>query len=472
MKKLNKTTVPIPDRPVKVLQFGSGNFLRGFADWMIELMNARGNYNGSVVVVQSHSPSVPQAFLGQDNLYHVLIQGIEKGKTVNSHQLITCIETVINPVLEYNSFLQQAENPDLELIISNTTEAGIQFDPMDIPTAGQTPKTFPGKLTALLYKRFEFFDGDMGKGLSLIPCELIENNGAALKAAVLKYIALWDYPEAFKRWIMEAVDYCNSLVDRIVPGFPENNYREMQEQLGYEDHLMVVAEPFHLWVIEASPVTIKRFPAIQAGLQVKFVADLAAYRTRKVRILNGAHTAMVSLGLLAGIETVKEVIEDNELGILIRQIIFEEIIPVLELPKKELEAFAQDVLDRFSNPFIRHELSSIALNSISKFRVRVLPTILDYHKKLSHWPAGLIQSFAALLLLYKGTFNGMKIHLKDEPKILKIFQSAWEKKQSLNELVNTLISEKALWGEDLSQVEGLIEVIEKELKLQLSRHGQ
>jgi len=472
MKKLNKTTIAKTNRPVKVLQFGSGNFLRGFADWMIELMNARGNYNGSVVVVQSHSPSVPQAFLEQDNLYHVLIQGIEKGKTVNSHQLITCIEAVINPVLEYNSFLQQAENPDLELIISNTTEAGIQFDPMDIPTAGQTPKTFPGKLTALLYKRFEFFDGDMGKGLSLIPCELIENNGAALKAAVLKYIALWDYPEAFKRWIMEAVDFCNSLVDRIVPGFPENNYREMQEQLGYEDHLMVVAEPFHLWVIEASPVTIKRFPAIQAGLQVKFVADLAAYRTRKVRILNGAHTAMVSLGLLAGIETVKEVIEDNELGILIRQIIFEEIIPVLELPKKELEAFAQDVLDRFSNPFIRHELSSIALNSISKFRVRVLPTILDYHKKLSHWPAGLIQSFAALLLLYKGTFNGMKIHLKDEPKILKIFQSAWEKKQSLNELVNTLISEKALWGEDLSQVEGLIEVIEKELKLQLSRHGQ
>jgi tagaturonate reductase len=464
MKKLNKTTVTTPKRPIKILQFGSGNFLRGFADWMIELMNEHSNFNGSVVIIQSHSPSIPKAFLEQDNLYHVLIQGFEKGKVINSNKLITCIDTIINPKLDYDSFLEQAENPALEFIISNTTEAGIHFDPLDVPQNGQVPITFPGMLTALLFRRFQLFGGDKSKSLIIIPCELIENNGSELKSVVLKYTMLWAYPETFKNWLEESVAFCNSLVDRIVPGFPKNDLQEIQQKLGYKDNLVVVAEPFHLWAIEGSEKIAEKFPTAQADLQVQFVPNLHAYRTRKVRILNGAHTAMVPLGLLRGIETVKEAIDDAEVGPLIHKLIFEEILPVLDSPQKELEEFAADILDRFRNPFIRHELSAIALNSISKFNVRVLPSILDNYKKSGKWSPVLIHSFAALLVFYKGSYKGKATPLKDDTKILAFFKSEWEKRQSLKSLVTALLSNENLWDQDLSKYEGLVLAIEKQVE--------
>lgn len=468
MKKLNKRTVAKPTRPVKILQFGSGNFLRGFVDWMIELMNERSNFNGSVVVVQSHSPSIPKAFLEQDNLYHVLIQGFEKGQVINSHQLVTCIETIINPKLDYESFLKQAENPSLEFIISNTTESGIHFDPLDIPQEGQAPVTFPGMLTAFLFRRFRFFDGSKDKGLSIIPCELIENNGLQLQSAIFDYIRLWDYPEEFRNWIAISLGFHNSLVDRIVPGYPKNNIEKLQVQLGYWDDLLVVAEPFYFWAIESTEKLATRFPALEAGLQVHFVNDLQPYRTRKVKILNGAHIAMVPLAMLQNICTVKDAIEDPEVGKIIHNMIFDEIIPSMDMPNNELVQFANEVLDRFKNPFIRHELSSIALNAISKFKVRILPSMLEYKNKMGKWPIGMIQSFACLIIFYRGMFNDLTMPLKDDSKILEIFKIQWEKSKTIKELVGNILAEKSLWGEDLLLQEGLWEVLEMEIVKRLN----
>ena len=463
MKKLNKCTIIKPKRPVKVLQFGSGNFLRGFVDWMIELMNERSNFNGSVVIVQSHSPSIPRAFLEQDNLYHVWIQGYEKGQIVNSHQLVTCIDRIINPKLDYGDFLTQAENPALEFIISNTTESGIHFDSLDIPQDGQAPVTFPGMLTAFLYRRFLFFDGNKDKGLSIIPCELIENNGLKLELAIFEYIRLWDYPGEFRNWIAQSIDFHNSLVDRIVPGYPKKGIEELHQQLGFRDELIVVAEPFHFWAIEGAEKLATRFPATEAGLQVHFVNDLHPYRTRKVKILNGAHIAMVPLAMLQNICTVKDAIEDPEVGKIIHNMIFDEIIPSMDMPNNELVQFANEVLDRFRNPFIRHELSSIALNAISKFKVRVLPSILDYKNKMGKWPISMIQSFACLIIFYRGMYNDLTMPLKDDPIVLEIFKIQWGKDLEVNELLKNLLAEKSLWGEDLLLQEGLLESLEMEI---------
>ncbi|MBX2963531.1 MAG: tagaturonate reductase [Cyclobacteriaceae bacterium] len=454
LKKLNRISASVNHQhPVKVLQFGEGNFLRAFVDWMIDVMNEKAGFNGSVQIVQPLAGGFGKLINEQDGLYHVVLNGIQQGKPVTQTRLVTCVTGVINPYEDYEAFLKTAENPHLEFVVSNTTEAGITFDSSD-ESLNIVHKSFPGKLTALLHHRFEFFKGQPDKALTIIPCELIDKNGDELKKAILQYTDLWKLSSAFKHWINTHTLFCNTLVDRIVPGFPRDTIGEIQEQTGYEDNLVVMAEPFHLWVIEGPAEQRTKLPAEKADLDVKFVNDQSPYRTRKVRILNGAHTALVPVAYLHGLRTVQESVENNFTGEFIRQVIYDEIIPTLDLPAEELESFAASVLERFKNPFIRHELASIALNSVSKFKVRVLPSILEYIKRKDTTPSRLLQSFAALIRFYKGRWRGEILPVNDTQDVLEHFEKAWNH-STIENTVHAILKNTTLWGIDLTTIKGI-----------------
>ncbi|MCH7397005.1 tagaturonate reductase [Belliella sp. DSM 107340] len=457
MKSLNRTNVSVEKKPIKVLQFGEGNFLRGFVDWMIEEMNEKAGFNGDVQIIQPLAQGLGQMLNDQDGLFHVKLQGLQNGATVDQTKLITCVQGVTNPFEDYPAYLELGKNPDLKFVISNTTEAGIAFDEND-NEIDQLSNTFPGKLAALLYTRFKHFEGNADKGLVVIPCELIDKNGEQLKAALLKYAKLWKLSSEFVGWMEKNCTFCNTLVDRIVPGFPKDTIKEIQQELDFEDNLVVMAEPFHLWVIEGSEDLEEIFPGPKAGLQVKFVKDQSPYRTRKVRILNGAHTALVPVAYLAGLRTVRESVEDEVIGEYIRETIYNEIMPTLDLSEDELSQFAADVLDRFRNPFIKHELSSIALNSISKFKVRVLPSLLEYKSRKGTWPKNLIRSFGALIQFYKGESSGEKIPVQDDPAIMAFFTDQWSN-SDLDMIVTNTLAKVEFWGENLNNHEGLAEAI-------------
>ncbi|GGZ15664.1 altronate oxidoreductase [Echinicola pacifica] len=462
MKTLNRQNVSdLPQRPIKIIQFGEGNFLRGFVDWIIETMNDKANFNADVQLVQPIAQGLGEMINKQDGLYHVQLSGIQSGEAREETKLITCVRGVINPYENYSAYLQLAENPDLRFIISNTTEAGISYNPED-DNKDQLAQSFPGKLTALLFKRFEVFGADNSKGLHIIPCELIDKNGEKLKEIILQYASLWKLPEAFILWINEANTFSNTLVDRIVPGFPRENIKEIQENIGYEDNLVVKAEPFHLWVIEGPDAVKAEFPAEEAGLDVKFVKDQSPYRTRKVRILNGAHTSLVPVAYLHGLRTVRESVEDPIIGPFLNETIQGEIIPTLDLPKEELEQFANDVMDRFKNPFVKHQLSSIALNSISKFKVRVLPSLLEYVDRKGQLPPNLVRSLAALIVFYKGSYNGEATPVQDDEEIINYFKAIWES-DDLDHVAHEVLKNINFWDTDLTKVEGLQNAVAQEL---------
>lgn len=467
LNKLNRSTVSKPQTlPIKILQFGEGNFLRAFVNWMVDILNEKTGFNGAVQIVQPIAQGMGEKVNSQDGLYHVVLNGIRHSKPVREIRLITCIAGVINPCEEYQAYLKAGENPDLRFIISNTTEAGITFSSND-KGPEVLPETFPGKLTALLYHRYKTFQGDGRKALTILPCELIEKNGETLRQAILQYIAHWDLEEGFTRWITEHTLFCDTLVDRIVPGFPKETVKQIWDETGYEDNLVVTGETFHLWVIQ--PVTDqaarveglrKALPLERAGLQVQFVQNLTPYRTRKVRILNGAHTAMVPVGYLRGLRTVKDVIEDPFTGDFIRKTLEEEIIPTLDLAKAELQQFSNDVMERFQNPFIRHELTSIALNSISKFQVRVLPSVLEYIQRTGKLPERLLYSLAALVLFYKGEWKGEVIPLNDTPQVLAFFKKAWSTNDP-HAVVEHVLSNEDLWKTDLTRIDGFSRTVGK-----------
>jgi tagaturonate reductase len=462
LKKLNRTTTPNVIRPVKILQFGEGNFLRAFVDWIVDILNEKTDFNGSVEIIQPINKGMADMVNKQDGLYHVVLKGVQQRKVFSDTRLVTCVSKAINPYEDFESYLTTAENPDLKFIVSNTTEAGIAFHASDSSPA-TLDESFPGKLTQLLFHRFKFFNGNKEKGLTFLPCELIERNGDTLKEIVLRYAGLWKLPEDFKHWITSYNQFCNTLVDRIVPGFPKETIHEIQHALGYEDNLVVQAEPFHLWVIEGPESLQHQFPANKAGLQVKFVKDLTPYRTRKVRILNGAHTALVPVAYLAGIRTVKDSIDDKNIGTYTRNVIFNEIIPTLDLPADELAQFANDVIERFQNPFIKHELLSIALNSISKFNVRLLPSVLEFKKRTGKLPVDLLYSLAALIRFYKGEWHGDTIPLNDSSEVLNFFKIAWQE-QDVQRVVQKVLSNESFWGQDLTQVDGLTDQVVASLK--------
>jgi tagaturonate reductase len=464
MKQLDRKTAVINlERPVKVVQFGTGNFLRGFADWMVDILNEKTDFDGSVHLVQTKGQSIPESFVAQDYLYHVWLRGFSDGQNVDRPRLISCVTGISNPELDYAGFLDLAAYPELKYVISNATEAGVYFDRNDADFA-RCPKSFPGKLTAFLYSRFLHVAGDSQKGLVILPCELIANNGKTIHDIVLSYTDLWQLTPKFLAWLDVSCVFCNTLVDRIVPGFPKEEVVELESKTGFQDEWAVVAEPYHFWAIQGPEFLKDVFQTEKTGIGVHIVDDLAGFQSRKVRILNGAHTAMVPLAYLSGFRTVRETVEDTEMGKIIQEIVFDEIIPSMDFPEAELKKYAAAVFDRFRNPFIRHELISISLNSVSKFRVRVLPSILSYQGKTGSLPPNLLRSFAALLFFYSGKTSQEPIPLKDDTEVLRFFTEIWQS-EDMEMVVEKVLSREDFWGQDLRQVPGLRERLVKELEL-------
>lgn len=453
-KPLDRTRSGVTSqRPIKVLQFGGGNFLRGFADWIVDLLNEHTDFNGDVQIIQSIGKGNASLLNEQEGLYHVVLNGLVNGKPHRELRLITCVRGFVNPAANPDRFLAMATNADLQLVFSNTTEAGIAFDPGDTDPATM-PNSFPGKLTLFLYRRFRHFNGAPEKALTIIPCELIERNGAVLKEKVVRYIALWKLEKGFQTWIEEHTTFCNTLVDRIVPGFPQEDIDKLWKETGFEDRLVVMAEPYHLFVIEGPPHVQRLLPGHDAGLNIVFTNDLDRYRTRKVRILNGGHTCLTPLALLHGIETVREAVEHPFAGTFLAEGIRKEIIPTIGSPAEELHEYMLTVLDRFRNPYIRHELKSIALNSVSKFRVRVLPSLLGYFEKFGAIPERLAFSLACLIRFYSGEWRGRELPVNDESHVMRFFREAWTRGDEGRAASDALAHEE-FWGMDLSDVTGL-----------------
>ncbi|MCH1625448.1 tagaturonate reductase [Fredinandcohnia quinoae] len=467
MQRLCKSTyTDFTIRPEKILQFGEGNFLRGFVDWQIQVLNEQADFNGSVVVVQPRGSEKIARLNKQNGLYSLFLQGIKDGQAVSEHIVIDAISRGINLATDYQQYVELAEKDELRFIVSNTTEAGIVFNHgdqlEDIPQ-----KSFTGKLAAFLYHRFKAFSGDMNKGCVIIPCELIENNGEILKEVILQYASYWKLEQEFIDWLEDANTFCSSLVDRIVPGFPADSFEEKTKVLGYRDDLMVVGEHYHLWVIQGPEWLNEQLPFRETTLNTIIVDDLTSYRERKVRILNGTHTALTPVAYLSGIDTVEEAVNDQEIGTFITELIKEEIIPTLDGSPEELLAFANEVVDRFKNPFIKHYLLNISLNSISKFRTRNLPSLLDYVNQNVDLPKRTVFALSTLLYFYNGKRNEDEILLQDESEILQFFQTVWQKfdkgELELQELVQMVLAREQLWGMDLTMVVGLKETVVENL---------
>ncbi len=459
MEVLNKNTVFKPDLPIKIIQFGEGNFLRAFTDWMVDIMNTEHNYNYGVAVVQPIKLGMVDVLENQDNMYHHIYRGLKEGKVINHTRLIKCIQKSINPFKNIEEYNKLATLDSLEIVISNTTEAGIVFSDTE-KNITDLPHTFPGKITKLLWERFNFFNGDKAKGLKFIPVELIEKNGDKLKSAIIKYSKLWKLPEEFEDWINNYNYFSNTLVDRIVTGYPKDEIEKIHKTIGFKDELVVASELFHLFVIEADEEVKRSFPADKFGFNLKYTNDITPYRTQKVRILNGAHTCMVPIGLYNDIETVGDSLNNIQIESFINDLIYKEIIPTINLPESELIEFAKDVIERFKNPFIKHKLTDISLNSISKFRVRVLPTILDFYDKKNTLPPNLIMAFTYLInMYYSGAFS-----LKDDESILRFFEQLRSKKIESEDAIRDIISNTDFWGQDLNQIDGFYDLILKQYK--------
>lgn len=467
---------PYKQLPVKVLQFGEGNFLRGFVDWMINRMNSNDIFNGNVVVVQPIETGMVDMLNEQDGLYTLLLRGIQNGETIEHKELITSVKKGINPYRDFSEYIKCAVNPELRVVVSNTTEAGITYSPDDRYN-DEPPATYPGKLALLLHKRFQAFAGDPDKGLIIIPCELIDRNGDKLKSIVLRLAKEWDLGNDFLYWLENANHFLNTLVDRIVTGYPRDEINSITENLGYKDNLLDTAEIFHLWVIEGDKKLSNELPFTKVGSNVIWTDDMTPYRTRKVRILNGAHTMTVLGAYLYGMDTVGECIEDDILNTYMKKGIFEEIIPTLDLPKDELESFANAVFERFANPFIKHYLLSITLNSVSKFETRVLPSILEYKNRKGSIPEILSFSFASLIAFYRGSEirdnvliglrNGSEYKIVDDLNVLEFFKSVWSgfdgSRKSAEAIVNNVFSRTDFWKQDLNMVDGLSEAVSAHL---------
>ncbi|MDF1550301.1 MAG: tagaturonate reductase [Bacteroidales bacterium] len=452
--KLNRQNTGLEKKyPIKIIQFGEGNFLRAFVDYAFQQLNKELDFNAGVAVVQPIDKGLINILNEQDGLYTLFMKGIQKGNEIQERELITNIVKGVDPYQNFDKYLDLAKEEELSFVISNTTEAGIAYVESDQPTM-QPPASFPAKLTLLLHERFKHFNGDASKGLAIIPCELINYNADTLKSIILRYVEDWKLGAEFKNWILAANSFHNTLVDRIVPGYPKDEIEKYRAELDYEDNLMVSAELFFLWVIEGDEKLKAKLPFNKTRLDVKIVSDMQPYRTRKVRILNGAHSALVPLSLMYGNTTVKESMDNEFTGDFIRKTVFEEIIVTLKMEKSELQQFADEVFDRFSNSFIKHQLASIALNSVSKFKVRVLPSILDYIEKYNKIPLHLSFAFACLIRFYKGEWKGGKLPVDDDADTMETFEKIW-KSENYNEITNKTLSNLEFWGQDLTLVDNL-----------------
>ena len=455
MRELNRQTAGKRIYPERIIQFGEGNFLRAFVDWIIQKMNDQVEFNSSVVVVQPIEHGMVDRLQAQDCLYHVNLQGLDKGEKVDSLTRIDVISRALNPYTEFDAFLKLAELPEMRFVVSNTTEAGIAFDPAcrleDRPAV-----SYPGKLTQLLYHRYQTFQGDRSKGLIIFPCELIFLNGHKLKETIEQYIDLWKLGADFKAWFAEACTVCATLVDRIVPGFPRKEINAIQERLGYRDQLVVQAEVFHLWVIEAPASVAKEFPADKAGLHVLFVPSEEPYHQRKVTLLNGPHTVLAPVAWLSGVDIVREACQHAVLGPFIHRVMFDELMETLDLPHEELVQFGQDVLERFNNPFVDHSVVSIMLNSFPKYQTRDLPGLKTYLARKGELPKGLVLGLAAIITYYKGDMraDGAQAKPEDSVEIVQLLQQLWAT-GSTQTVAEGVLGAVSIWGEDLNRIPGL-----------------
>jgi tagaturonate reductase len=457
--------------PEKVVQFGEGNFLRAFVDWMISRMNTRGLFNGSVVVVQPIPQGMVDALNDQDGLYTVLLRGIRDGKPIEEKEVVTSVSRGLNPYTDFAGFLRCAEDPGLRFIVSNTTEAGIAFRDKDRPTDAP-PASFPGKLTVFLHHRFRQFSGAADKGCVMLPCELIERNGDTLKKTILQTARNWRLETAFLDWLEHHNEFTNTLVDRIVTGYPRDEIVALTASLGYHDDLLDAGEIFHSWVIESRWNLAGDLPLTEAGLDVVWTTNMTPYRDRKVRILNGAHTMLALAAYLAGKRTVGECMADVLLRGYVEKALAEEIIPTLDLPKEGLLRFAAAVMERFANPHIKHYLLSIALNSTSKYRARVLPSVVGFQERTGMLPHRLCFGLAALIAFYRGkTFrdgaligerHGEEYQIVDDRPVLDVFADLWRAYTSsadVRTLVTKVLANTSIWGQDLNVLPGMTDAI-------------
>lgn len=458
MKQLNRTNALVAKTyPERIIQFGEGNFMRAFADWIVYQMNQKTDFNGSVVAVQPIANGMVDMLNSQDGLYHVNLQGLHHGHTVDSLELVDVISRGLNPYTEFEAFLKLAENPEMRFVLSNTTEAGITFDNScklnDAPAA-----SFPGKLTQLLFHRYKTFKGDVTKGWHIIPCELIFHNGTELKKTILQYIELWKLGDGFLNWFNSSCGVYSTLVDRIVPGYPKDTIDEIKAKIEFDDQLVVKGEIFHLWVIEAPASLADEFPANIAG-NVLFVDNEKPYHDRKVTLLNGPHTALAPVAFLAGFDTVRESVEDAVLGEFLHRVMYQELMETINLPREELIQFADDVLERFKNPFVKHFLTSIMLNAFPKFKARDLPGLKIYLSKKGHLPKGIVLGLAGIIQYYKGGTRGNDtIQPNDDQEIMTLLTELWASGDTAK-VASGVLGSEMIWGENLNEIEGLTDLI-------------
>ena len=458
--------------PVKMLQFGEGNFLRAFVDYYFDVANEKAGWNGKAVLTQPRGRGKDVAFNEQEGLYTLYIRGNDKGKKVDERRVISVVEKCLNPIDNFDELMEVASLESLEYITSNTTEAGIVYDG-SVRYDDAPPATFPAKLTKLLHARFKAGR----RGLVILSCELIDANGKELKKCVLKHIADWGLGEDFRKWVDEENLFCSTLVDRIVPGGirDEKELARLAEENGYEDRLLDVGEVFTVWYIEGDRSLEDRLPFKKAGVNVHIVPDIAPYKKRKVRILNGAHTGFVLGGYLAGKNIVRECMEDASIRGFMRRMLMDEVIPILPLPKDDCEEFAAAVEDRFNNPFIDHQLLSISLNSTAKWKARNMPSLVEYVEKFGKIPPCLAMTLSAYIAFYSTGISeraadalickrpqGDTYKVQDDGWVLDFYYEHRDADDA--SLVRDVLKNEQMWDTDLTRVSGLEDAVLAGLK--------
>lgn len=463
LKDLDYSGYLLEKAPERILQFGEGNFLRAFVDYFIDEMNEKADFNSKVVLVQpiGSGQRIKDYINEQEGLYTLYLRGFQDQQKVNDKRLISCVSRCLNAYDDYAKVLACAENPELRFITCNTTEAGIVYDP-DCRFADAPADSFPGKLTQFLYRRYQTFGQTPGRGLIILSCELIDNNGKELEQCVEKYIAQWELEADFLNWVRTENIFCSTLVDRIVTGYPRGEADALNAENGYIDNLIDTGEVFGFWVIEGPESLKAELPFEKAGLPVLITADHKPYKQRKVRILNGAHTSFVLGAYLAGQDIVRDCMHDDIINGFMNQTIYEEIIPTLTLPEAELREFAASVTERFQNPFIDHKLLDISLNSTAKWRARVLPSLVGYLDKTGELPKCITASFAFYIAFYHGrelTENGLtgqragnEYPIRDDRGVLEFFLA--HRDDAPANLVHAVCTNTAFWGRDLTRLPG------------------
>ena len=471
MELISRKMTNKKERPIKVMQFGEGNFLRGFVDYMIDIANEKGMFDGDIVLVKPIEFGTLERFDKQECQYTVSLRGIVDGEATVLNRTITSVADTVAAHEEYERYAEYAKLDTLRYIVSNTTEAGIVYDEND-RLEMNPPKSFPGKLAKFLYERYTHFNGAMDKGLVMLPVELIDDNGIHLKECVFKQADNWGLSDDFKNWLNEACVFTSTLVDRIITGYPKDEDAKLWEEWGYKDELIVTGEPFALWVIESAKdisgeLPLDKVMADMSGMNVIFTDNQKPYKQRKVRILNGAHTSFVLASFLAGNDIVLESMKDELVCNFMKKTIFDEVIPTLTLPEKDLKDFAEAVITRFNNPYVKHALLAISLNSVSKWRARCMPSFLGYIEKTGKLPEHLTFSIAALMAFYQsnelrdgaliGKRGDEEYKIMDDASVLEFFKENTGK--PAKEFVANFLSNEEFFGQDLTKIEGLTDAV-------------